>query len=177
MSFSINPLEFLKLMSERRKMSREQVVEWLEAVQADGRLLSTTWMALAGKLDHEPESDTEEQRLAREMKEALGKQAVVCSRLGEFFQHSSLAVAGRLDTLYWNEFIKRLGGTVHHRHMARRDTEKFIKLRSEGRMLLDSRVDRERVRTVEEAIAALQTELAALDVIIQTIKAAPNAIR
>jgi hypothetical protein len=173
MGFSINPLEFVKMMTERHKISRQQVIDWLECVRADGRLLSDTWMKIAGEFEKQGEEETLD-RLLGELEMTRMEQEVLCSRLDGFFEYASLALGGRLQTRFWDGFINRLGGVLSARTKARSMTDRFLK---EEKILVDSGDKSERVETISEAITALQKELGSLDVFIQTIKAAPNAIR
>jgi hypothetical protein len=168
MSFSINPLEFLKMMTERQKKSREQVVEWLEAVQRDGRLLSDTWIKVAAYMRENPG------KVPDDYHPIMREQLVFCSRLDGFYEYASAAVEGRLETTFWNGFVDHLGGVLYARGKARALRREFIQ---EQKILLTCVKDMPTVDTMQEAIETLQTELASLDVFIQTIKASPKAIR
>jgi hypothetical protein len=176
MGFSINPFEFVKMMSERRKMSREQVIDWLECVRADGRLLSETWTKIAAQLREEAGTKRAKKRKSKlllELEAARDQQQMICSRMDGFYNLASSAVAGRLETAYWDGFINCLGGVLVARTKARSRTDEFIR---EEKMLLESG-ERSIADTIEEAIAAVQKELGALEAFIQTIKTAPKAIR
>jgi hypothetical protein len=174
MSFSLNPLEFVKIMSERRKMSREQVIEWLESVRADGRLLAEAWTEIAAAFGDE--QLLEPNQMIRYQKGA--QQWMIAARLKGFHAQASSAIGGRIESRFWNEFMDRLGGSIVLRGSARAELDKLVSEQKAPELILPNGLPEVRqVSTMKEIIQQLQEQLAALDIFIQTIKAAPKAIR
>jgi hypothetical protein len=174
MSFSINPFEFLKIMSERRKMSREQVIEWLEAVRTDGRLLSEAWTDIAEIFGEEKLLSANE--IVGQRKTA--HQGVIARRLWKFHSQATSAIAGRIEPAFWNEFLDRLGGVIVARAETRAELEKIAGEQKTAELTLAYGLPEvQRISNIKGVIKQLQEQLAALDVFIQTIKCAPKAIR
>jgi len=171
MSFSINPLEFLKIMSERRKMSREQVFEWLECVQRDARELSNVWLEInkairtTGKIDDEHFHESLTIYLLANW--SLGEYLI------EFYRYASVALGKSVRKNQKEVFIQKLSRAVERRNITRQKALEMVNDFRKGMLFTspDEHADKmKRVEALEESVAILQRELAALDVFIETMK-------
>ncbi|HKV25005.1 MAG TPA: hypothetical protein VJN93_10485 [Candidatus Acidoferrum sp.] len=171
MAFSINPLEFLKLLSEREKMSREHVFEWLECVQRDARELSNVWLEIekairtAGAIDGEHFPDSLTTYLFTNW--SLGEYLI------EFYRYASLALGKSLKKNQKEVFIHKLSRAIDRRNITRQKALEMANDFRRGILLTSPDEDSDRVRKTEafeESVAILQSELAALVVFIETMK-------
>jgi hypothetical protein len=176
MGVSINPFEFLKVMKEKRDMNRAQVIDWLESLREDARLLAETWMNIAEQLETSRDAANLGDDLT-ELRTRMTFQLSLASRVQEFYNLATMASGGRVVQDIWQGFIRRLGNVLYQREITRKETEALLlELRTRyDASLLDSKNDLKRLMTVRDAASLLQREFAALDVFIQTIKAAPKA--
>lgn len=171
MSFSINPLEFLKILSEREKMSREQVIEWLECVQRDAREMSDVWMEIqqaiqtAGAIDDEHFPDS------------LATYLYVNWRLGEylieFYRYASVALGKSLKKNQKEVFIQKLSRAIDRRNITRQKALEIVNDFRRGMLFTSPDEDSNKIRkaeALEDSVAVLQSELAALVVFIETMK-------
>jgi len=80
----------------------------------------------------------------------------------------------------WDGFIIRFGRVLYQRNITRADADAFVAelISTRSRISLGSQEDDlSHPKTTEDVALLLQRDLAALDVFIETIKAAPNAFR
>ncbi len=175
--FSLNPFDFLKVLKDKRQMDREQVIGWLQGVKADVRELSEVWLRISDELEKSKEVDVANHKELRRM---LASQRVLGSRLQEFYNLATVAVGGRVKGEVWDGFIIRFGRVLYQRNITRADADAFVAelISTRNRISLGSQEDDlSHPKTTEDVALLLQRDLAALDVFIETIKAAPNAFR
>jgi hypothetical protein len=153
-------------LHKERDASRVQrkaaVIEWLEAVNKDLIQLSDLWsrMSNAGESD----AALRGHRIIEGYYFSL--QSNAASRLRAFYQSATLVIGGKVEERFQSNFMNALGALLLERDKARCSLDQQSNV-----LLLDSDATAESLRTIRSASAALQNEVASLQVLIANFKA------
>jgi hypothetical protein len=172
MGLSLNPVDFVRLFRDSRAADRIRVTAWLETVREEAEELSTAWFEISLLLER-PEMD---EVSTKRMLENFGKNGRYYTRLREFYDYASRALGTTVNKRLRDEFFAHLGSALCSRDITRSEADKMAALlRSRDFNLLDTDSEFKAIKSVKDAAQVLQSELAALDVFITTVKALPDS--
>jgi hypothetical protein len=115
MALSINPIEIVKIFSERGIRNREAIVGYLLSIATVATDLVNCWIKLLESRLMTDEAAWENKRLDRDLMMARNTQTALFFEASEYYKRASSVLGGRLSKAEMDDLFNALGSLLHIR--------------------------------------------------------------
>jgi hypothetical protein len=162
--------EALSFRTKRNEHTRAQLIEFLEDVAKEARLLADTWVVLLAEIADKGVAN-------RDSRLPISPHGIpqhrTFTKLAVFYQNASRVLDGRMDSSWRSEIFDRLAGLMHARNITRAHYDSYITIRHSP-ILLGGENEQSAWQNIESGVLTLSKEAAALEALVISYKASPS---
>jgi len=174
MALSLNPIDVLKLFSDRRYRDKEQIASWLELTAADARITAYIWAHNRDAI-RQAKADAEK-TLGPSGAEAIERQIFAVTNVASFtrleasFESLSSTMNGRIDSEFQEEFTNQTAEVMVRRNHVKQLYDNLFGRRGPI-TFFDTASKEQQLDNLDDAIDLLMREAAALEVMARNFRA------
>jgi hypothetical protein len=167
MAITLSPLDVWKIFKDSKRSDKQEIAAWLDAVAGDARDMAEIWAEVYQRYC----AGNEDQRAVLHRANALASNRAPYYRLREFYKSASQVIGARVKRNFHDDFDLHIGSVLDAREAALRAYQVILYYHAGVRFFVEDDNYGRRVYDFKQAIEALNSEAAAIEVLAKNFRA------